>query len=160
MDLRDGPVGESVVAWRESTFRQETLGSRRRVPSYPREASRAGGIFRGFYACIGSLPVLCLRRPAEFLSGLQLVSSLPGFTSTEGETRMLVLSRRPQEAVLIGTPPNQIRVIVAGIRGDRVRLGFEAAHDVPIHREELVVERDAGSPQRDPARDPFLPRAE
>ena len=48
---------------------------------------------------------------------------------------MLVLSRKTgQRAVIAGS----IHVVVLGVRGDRVRLGFEAPADVPIHREEVL----------------------
>lgn len=32
---------------------------------------------------------------------------------------------------------NQIEVLVVEIRGDKIRLGFSAPKDVPIHREEV-----------------------
>lgn len=47
---------------------------------------------------------------------------------------MLVLSRKPEEQVLVG---ENIRVTVLKVRGNRVRLGFEAPPGVPITREEL-----------------------
>ena len=47
---------------------------------------------------------------------------------------MLVLSRQRDEAVLIG---DDIIVRVVDIRGDKVRLGFDAPKDVKIHREEV-----------------------
>lgn len=47
---------------------------------------------------------------------------------------MLVLSRKECERVNIGTA---ITITVVEIRGNRVRLGFEAPEDVPIAREEL-----------------------
>ena len=47
---------------------------------------------------------------------------------------MLVLSRRRDEVVLIG---DNIRVRVVDIRGDKVRLGFDAPDDVRIDREEV-----------------------
>lgn len=47
---------------------------------------------------------------------------------------MLVLSRQRDEAVLIG---DDITVKVVDIRGDKVRLGFEAPADVKIHRKEV-----------------------
>jgi carbon storage regulator len=47
---------------------------------------------------------------------------------------MLVLSRKVDEQIIIG---EHIRVTVVSIRGNQVRLGFEAPHDVPIFREEL-----------------------
>ena len=50
---------------------------------------------------------------------------------------MLVLSRKKGERVLIG---QDIYVKVIDIRGDRVKLGFEGPNEVPIHREEVVVQ--------------------
>ena len=47
---------------------------------------------------------------------------------------MLVLTRRKDESVIIG---NNIRVTIVEIRGDRVKLGFEAPGDVTVHREEI-----------------------
>jgi carbon storage regulator CsrA len=47
---------------------------------------------------------------------------------------MLVLSRKVDEQIVIG---DDIRVTVVSIRGNQVRLGFEAPPTVPIFREEL-----------------------
>ena len=47
---------------------------------------------------------------------------------------MLVLSRKPNEAVKIG---EEIEVVVLEVHGDRVKLGFTAPPDVPIHRGEV-----------------------
>ncbi len=47
---------------------------------------------------------------------------------------MLVLSRKVDEQIIIG---DNIRVTVVSIRGNQVRLGFEAPPSVPIFREEL-----------------------
>lgn len=47
---------------------------------------------------------------------------------------MLVLSRHPEEAVLIG---DNIVIRVVEIRGNKVRLGIEAPDDVSIHRQEV-----------------------
>jgi carbon storage regulator CsrA len=49
---------------------------------------------------------------------------------------MLVLSRRPDEKILLPTVPALIKVISAN--AGLVRLGFEAPGDVPILREELT----------------------
>ena len=46
---------------------------------------------------------------------------------------MLVLGRKIGEEVVIG---DSIRVFIVDVRGDRVRLGFEAPREVPIYREE------------------------
>lgn len=47
---------------------------------------------------------------------------------------MLVLSRRPNESIVID---EKIVITVIEIRGDKVRLGIEAPRDVPIHRSEV-----------------------
>jgi len=47
---------------------------------------------------------------------------------------MLVLTRKPQEAVRIG---DDIEVVVLEVHGDRVKLGFRAPAEVPIHRGEV-----------------------
>jgi carbon storage regulator len=53
---------------------------------------------------------------------------------------MLVLSRKSQESVVVGgsvhSKPTLI-VTVLEIRGRRVKLGFEVAKDVPVHRQEV-----------------------
>jgi carbon storage regulator CsrA len=53
---------------------------------------------------------------------------------------MLVLTRRIEESVAVGDPDSLeklIKVTVVSIDGGRVRLGFEAAGDVPILRWEV-----------------------
>ena len=47
---------------------------------------------------------------------------------------MLVLSRKKNESIIIN---DNIIVTVIEIRGDRVRLGFDAPKDIPIHRREV-----------------------
>lgn len=72
------------------------------------------------------------------------------------EASMLVLTRRKNEALVIG----EIRVVVVEIRGDKVRLGIDAPKDMPVHRREVyeALQRDEAAsswsnPQRvaDPA---------
>lgn len=61
---------------------------------------------------------------------------------------MLVLSRKPGETVLIG---QDVRVTVAEVRGQRVRLAIEAPRHVPIFRQELCLSQAqslAGRPGR------------
>ena len=50
---------------------------------------------------------------------------------------MLVLSRKAGEQILIG---EDIEVVVLGIDGDRVKLGFTAPRYVPIVRAEIHQE--------------------
>ena len=47
---------------------------------------------------------------------------------------MLVLSRKPKETVRIGS---DIEVVVLEVHGDRVKLGFKAPAEMPIHRAEV-----------------------
>ena len=47
---------------------------------------------------------------------------------------MLVLSRKLNECIVIG---DDITITVVEIRGDRVRLGFDAPKEVPVHRSEV-----------------------
>jgi carbon storage regulator len=47
---------------------------------------------------------------------------------------MLVLSRKPAEAIVIN---DTVRVTVVGIKGDRVRLGIEAPRTVSVDRAEV-----------------------
>lgn len=53
---------------------------------------------------------------------------------------MLVLSRKPLESVVVGGPDGidrLLKVTVLEIKHGSVRLGFETATDVPIHRWEV-----------------------
>lgn len=47
---------------------------------------------------------------------------------------MLVLSRQRDESIIIG---DNIVVTVVDVRGDKVRLGIEAPHEVSVHRREV-----------------------
>jgi carbon storage regulator len=64
---------------------------------------------------------------------------------------MLVLTRKSQETVVVGGSDGFqaiLKVTVLGIKAGKVRLGFEAAADVPVHRLE-VWERLRGSCDQD-----------
>ena len=47
---------------------------------------------------------------------------------------MLVLSRKKNQQICIG---DSISITVLEIRGDKVRLGFEAPQEIPIDRREI-----------------------
>jgi carbon storage regulator len=59
---------------------------------------------------------------------------------------MLILSRKKNEGLTI-TPSglSSIRVVVVEIKGDKVRLGFDASRDVQIVRDDAIQKehRDA-----------------
>lgn len=59
---------------------------------------------------------------------------------------MLVLSRRPQQSLLIG---HDVVVTVLEVNGDTVRIGIKAPADVDIHREEIY--RDLQKANREAA---------
>jgi carbon storage regulator len=69
---------------------------------------------------------------------------------------MLVLSRRSEESVIIGGSngfERLLKVTVLEIGHGKVRLGFEAERDVPVHRSEVwerlaANSRPAGPPGR------------
>lgn len=50
---------------------------------------------------------------------------------------MLVLSRKKNETIVIN---DDIKIVVVEIRGDRVRLAFDAPKEVPVHRLEVYNE--------------------
>jgi carbon storage regulator len=50
------------------------------------------------------------------------------------EAAMLVLSRQRDQSVMIA---DDIEVRVVDVRGDKVRLGFNAPRDIPVHRKEV-----------------------
>ena len=59
---------------------------------------------------------------------------------------MLVLSRKLQEAIIID---GDIIVRILAVDRDTVKLGIEAAPEVPVHRSEI-----ADRPERKPKRNP------
>jgi carbon storage regulator CsrA len=61
---------------------------------------------------------------------------------------MLVLTRKCQEVVVVGGADGfkvLLKVTVLGIEQGKVRLGFEAADDVPVHRLEVWERMRAGA---------------
>jgi carbon storage regulator CsrA len=70
---------------------------------------------------------------------------------------MLVLSRKRQEAVVVGGADGLsvlLKVTVLEIRGGTVRLGFEAEADVPVHRLEVWDRIGASGPLDHPLQGP------
>lgn len=64
---------------------------------------------------------------------------------------MLVLSRKKNERIVVG---DNIAITVVEIRGDKVRLGFEAPRDIRVHRQEVAdaiartMAEDSQNPER------------
>jgi carbon storage regulator len=62
---------------------------------------------------------------------------------------MLVLTRKPNQAIVIG---DDIRIVVVSVDRDQVRLGIEAPRTVTVHRSEVYeeIQRGAETPSTDP----------
>ena len=67
------------------------------------------------------------------------------------EQRMLVLSRKKNESIVIN---DDITIVVVEIRGDKVRLGVEAPKEVPVHRREVfdAIRRSEEAGQKSPSK--------
>lgn len=69
----------------------------------------------------------------------QTIGSAGLVAAGPGEARMLVITRREGEEVVIGDPENPIGVVrIASIKGDRVRVAFEFPREVSVHRREVA----------------------
>lgn len=61
--------------------------------------------------------------------------------------RMLVITRREGEEVVIGDPNNPIGVVrIASVKGDRVRVAFDFPREVSIHRREIADQITSDTP--------------
>ena len=54
---------------------------------------------------------------------------------------MLVLTRKPNQAIVIG---DDIRIVIVSVDRDQVRLGIEAPREVSVHRAEVYEEIKRG----------------
>lgn len=50
---------------------------------------------------------------------------------------MLILTRKLNEAIIIGDEKNPITIRVISVTRGQVRLGIDAPKNVPVHREEI-----------------------
>jgi carbon storage regulator CsrA len=72
---------------------------------------------------------------------------------------MLILSRRSQQAVVVGATgagEQLLKITVLEIRGGNVKLGFEAEASVPVHRWEVWQQIRGGFEPDRSARSPPL----
>ena len=75
---------------------------------------------------------------------------------------MLVLSRKAQESVVVGGSDRferMLKVTVLDIKGGKVRLGFEADADIPVHRLEVWEQIQSGVRPNGATGGPVKPRS-
>ncbi|MDZ4779981.1 MAG: carbon storage regulator [Planctomycetia bacterium] len=73
---------------------------------------------------------------------------------------MLVLSRKTQQSVVVGSAGGLERLLtvkVLDIRGGKVKLGFDVKLDIPVHRQEVWDRIQAEGGQQGPAPLPLAP---
>ncbi len=61
--------------------------------------------------------------------------------------KMLVITRREGEEVVIGDPKDPVGIIrIATIKGDRVRIALDFPREIPVHRREVASEIASSGP--------------
>ena len=76
---------------------------------------------------------------------------------------MLVLSRKKQQSVVVECSDGfarQLKVTVLGIRGGKVKLGFDVKDDVPVSRLKVQQRIHAGGRPNSPSSGPAAPKEE
>lgn len=60
---------------------------------------------------------------------------------------MLVLTRKPNQAIVIG---DNVRIVVVSVDRDQVRIGIEAPREITVHRAEVYeeIQRGEGRPKK------------
>jgi carbon storage regulator len=101
------------------------------LPSLARQGRRRGQPRR---RSVGRDTMLALERRAGALS----VCSLNVAADQKGAlAKMLVLTRKPNQSIMIG---DDIEISVLSVVGDKVRIGIHAPQDVAVFRTEIYVE--------------------
>lgn len=54
---------------------------------------------------------------------------------------MLVLTRKPNQSIMIG---DDVEITVVSVAGEKVRLGIQAPTEIPVHRKEIYLEIQEG----------------
>lgn len=115
----------------------ETVGS---IPTLG--ISKASSVIRER----GAERVILERGPLARRTVLESLSRhLCVFNSHRNGVHMLVLSRRPNESLMIN---EDIKITVLEVRGDKVRLGIEAPTKHTIHRSEVTAAIQAAAAEQ------------
>ncbi|HLJ84064.1 MAG TPA: carbon storage regulator CsrA [Candidatus Eremiobacteraceae bacterium] len=64
---------------------------------------------------------------------------------------MLVLTRKLNQEIVIG---DDIRITIVAVGGDQVKLGITAPRSIPVHRSEVLRERESHVVKLDGIRQP------
>ena len=71
-------------------------------------------------------------------NGADQARSLEGARPLIKECRMLVLSRKKGEAIVISVDGQRpIEIVVVEVRGDKASIGIQADREVTVHRQEI-----------------------
>ncbi|MCC7477158.1 carbon storage regulator [bacterium] len=77
----------------------------------------------------------------------QPVTLMPGRIEVDGSTepgqqsRVIQVSRKVDDSVVIGTEPDRlIEILIVSVKGEAVRIGVKAPRDVQVYREEVYEE--------------------
>ena len=60
---------------------------------------------------------------------------------------MLIIGRKRNEKIRLGEK-GEITIMIVDIRGDQVQIGIDAPRSIPVHREEIYDEIQAGNPPK------------
>src|SRR6185295_12572704 len=104
----------------------------RRACSSRRCATPSNNI--SFIAARASEPCISGDFPALLVHTTEVATAGPAPRKPGGNPKMLILTRRTGETVMIG---NEVTLTVLGVKGNQVRIGINAPKSVPVHREEI-----------------------
>lgn len=81
--------------------------------------------------------ILHIREMLDKFADMRRMPPLEKYRSinqTEGFCKMLILTRRVGETIMIG---DEVTITVLGVKGNQVRIGVNAPKSVAVHREEI-----------------------